>query len=226
MNQAIKPAALGCILLTIHILASAQTALQELQGQAKEAGISMELAAAPIEPAGKAVAPAESAIEYNAAGWAEWPKRHGYKFISMEYVPRSDVEKGKYNKVFVVKFKNKRGDVLISQYFKTHPLAFTIQKAVEKPYTIVDTKCRKVYDTKYPSGTHYEIPQCALDLYTTDNAGAYNPGQFPAEEQTGFVKLNTPEPDDFNPLDPDNPEPWTSPYFIKACEWHPVVNYQ
>ena len=232
MEKALKQAALACTLLVVPILLSAQTALEELRSQAKEAGVDPEITAPLIQHAGKTAAPAASAgaadIERNAAGWPA-PKRYGYKFVSMEYVERSDIEKGKYNKVFVVTFRNKKGDVLISQYFKTHPIAYTIRKAGEEPYTIVDTRCRKVYDTKYPGAKHekypgglgYEMPQCALDLYTTQKPGAYNPGQFEGE-QTGSIKLNTPQPDDFNPLDPDNPDPQSSPYFRKACEWHPV----
>ena len=52
---------------------------------------------------------------------------------------------------------------------KTHPVAYTIQKADEEPYTIVDTTCRKVYDTKYFG--KYEVPQCVLN-YTAKRGQA------------------------------------------------------
>ncbi|MFB3886589.1 MAG: hypothetical protein ACE144_15285 [Thermodesulfobacteriota bacterium] len=145
----------------------------------------------------------------NACGFPV-PDLGHYKVVSMEYLPMPDDLKGK---IYVVTFKNKQGDVAAKLYHKTHPMAYTIQKAGEEPYTIVDTTCQKVYDTKYFG--KYEVPQCVLELYSKPKIGGYLPGQF--EEQEGFIKMRSPEPDDFNPYE-DAPFS-AGKTWIKACEW-------
>lgn len=115
-------------------------------------------------------------------------------------------------KMYVVTFKNKQGDVVIKSYHKTHPMAYTVQKAGEESYTIVDTTCKKVYDIMYFG--KYEVPQCLLELYSKVRVGGYLPEQF--EEQEGFIKLRGPEPDDFNPYED---APFSTGRWIKLCEW-------
>lgn len=145
----------------------------------------------------------------NACGFPV-PDLGRYKVVSMEYVPMPDDLKGK---MYVVTFKNKQGDVVIKLYHKTHPMAYTVQRAGEEPYTIVDTTCKKVYDTMYSE--KYEVPQCVLELYSKAKIGGYLPEQF--EEQKGFTKMRSPEPDDFNPYE-DAPFS-AGKRWIKACEW-------
>jgi hypothetical protein len=147
--------------------------------------------------------------QYNACGFPA-PDLRGYKVVKMEYVPMPDNLKGK---MYVLTFKNKQGGVVLKSYHKTHPFAYTLQKAGEEQYTIVDTTCKKVYDTKYFE--KYEVPQCVLELYSKAIAGGYLPGQF--EQQEGFIKLRTPEPDDFNPYEG---EPFSAgTQWKKVCEW-------
>jgi hypothetical protein len=150
-----------------------------------------------------------SGSQYNACGFPVPDLRH-YNCISMEYVPMPGDLKGK---IYVVTFKNKQEDFVIKAYHKTHPMAYTVQKAAEEPYTIVDTTCKKVYDRKYIG--KYEVPQCVLELYSKPRAGGYLPGQF--EEQEGFIKLRSPEPDDFNPY--ENEPLSAGKHWKKACEW-------
>jgi len=135
--------------------------------------------------------PTDNGSQYNACGFPV-PDLSSYHVVSTEYVPMPDHLKGK---MYIVTFKNKHGDVVIKEYHKTHPMAYTVQKTGETPYTIVDTTCKEIYDTMYFG--KYEIPECVLELYNKVEVGGYLPGQF--EEQEGFIKLHTPEPDDFNP---------------------------
>ena len=147
--------------------------------------------------------------QFNACGFPV-PDLRYYKVVSMEYVPMPDNLKGK---MYVVTFRNKQGDVVIKSYHKTHPMAYTVQKAGEEPYTIVDTTCKKDYDTKYFG--KYEVPQCVIDLYSKDRVGGYLPEQF--EEQDSLIKLRSPEPDDFNPYDE---APFSAgKRWEKTCEW-------
>ena len=60
-----------------------------------------------------------------------------------------------------------------------------------------------------------------------DRIGGYNQGQFSLDRNLGFIKLNTPQPDDHNPLLDD---PWAtlrcpSGKYIKLCEWHCVDDF-
>jgi hypothetical protein len=147
--------------------------------------------------------------QYDACGFPVPDLRH-YKAISAEYVPMPENVKGK---LYVVSFKNRQGDIVVKDYYKTHPMAYTIHQTGGEFYTIVDTTCRKVYDTKYLG--KYEVPQCVLELYSKVRPGGYLPGQF--EDQEGFIKLRTPEPDDFNPYE-DAPLS-AGKHWKKACEW-------
>jgi hypothetical protein len=153
--------------------------------------------------------PRSSASRYNVCGFAV-PDLRYYKVVSMEYVPMPDYLKGK---MYVVTFKNKKGDIVMKSYHKTHPMAYTVQKAGEESYTIVDTTCKKVYDTMFFG--RYEVPQCVLELYSKVRLGGYLPEQF--EEQENFIKLRSPEPDDFNPYE-DTPLSIGAKW-KKACEW-------
>jgi hypothetical protein len=147
--------------------------------------------------------------QYNACGFPV-PDLRCYKVVSMEYVPMPDDLKGK---MYVVAFKDKQGDVVFKGYHKTHPMTYTIQRAGEEPYTIVDTTCREVYDTKYFG--KYEVPKCVLELYSKARAGGYLPEQF--EDQESFIKLRSPEPDDFNPYEGASLS--AGKQWKKACEW-------
>jgi len=152
---------------------------------------------------------ANNGSQYNVCGFPV-PDLRGYKVVSMEYVPIPDPLHGK---IYVVTFKDKQGDVVIKDYHKTHPMAYTVQKAGEGQYTLVDTTCKKVYDTIYFGNP--EVPQCVIELYSQAKAGAYLPEQF--EEQEGFIKMRDPEPDDFNPY--ENAPFSAGKRWRKACEW-------
>jgi hypothetical protein len=57
--------------------------------------------------------------------------------------------------------------------------------------------------------------------------GQYNEGQFASDRNDNFIKLYTPEPEDFNP------KLETITYWVesindtweKKCEWHPTSRY-
>jgi hypothetical protein len=52
-----------------------------------------------------------------------------------------------------------------------------------------------------------------------DRIGNYNTGQFAADRNEGSIKLNVPEPEDFNPRAKDVP---FCVHWVKKCEWHCV----
>lgn len=162
------------------------------------------------------------AAELNGKGWPV-PKpqelKKYYKVVWKGYVDRSDKVEG--DETFAVKFQSKAGDVIFKEYYKTHPFAYVIQKKGEEPYALLDSRCRKVYGWKYAGTEKYEIPDCVLEMHTKPKLGGYCPGQF-GGKQEGFIKLRTPEPDDFNPLT-DDPDPASDPNHFKACEWHSIT---
>ncbi|OGP63271.1 MAG: hypothetical protein A2169_08535 [Deltaproteobacteria bacterium RBG_13_47_9] len=52
-----------------------------------------------------------------------------------------------------------------------------------------------------------------------NHLGQYLPGQF--EPQEGFIKLRSPEPDEFNPYK-DHPHYFWVSGWVKYCEWWPI----
>ena len=68
---------------------------------------------------------------------------------------------------------------------------------------------------------------CATPPHGFDRIGGYNQGQFSENRNEGFIKLNTPQSEDHNPLLDD---PWAilkcpSGRYIKLCEWHCVDEF-
>lgn len=155
--------------------------------------------------------------EHKTEGWQVPNLEKGYKVILKEYgrlkeesIPKCfrDMYKtaklgsycpGQFNddsKVYVVAFENKQGDKVTNYYHKTHPFAYTIEKKGEEPYTIFNTKCTKVYDTKTTGGLKYEK----------------------YEDKSTGIKMRTPEPDDFNPYT-NEVNPRSNSGWKKMCEW-------
>ncbi len=151
----------------------------------------------------------DNGVEYNACGFSV-PDLGHYHVVKKEYTPMPGRLKGQ---MYDVTFQDKQGDNVTKLYYKTHLMAYTVQEVKEEPYTIVDTTCKGVYDTKYFGKP--EVPQCVLELYSEAKPGGYLPGQF--EEQEGFIKLRGPEPDDFNPYE-DAPLS-AGKQWRKNCEW-------
>jgi hypothetical protein len=153
-------------------------------------------------------------------GWPIPDIKQGYKVVSKEYgkmkeesIPKCfrDMYKvaklggycpGQFNDdstVYVVILEKKKGgEKVIKFYHKTQPFAYTIKKG-EEIYTLVNTKCIEgVYDAKIPGILKYEKYE---------------------EKNSKDIRLNTPEPDDFNPYT-DDLSPENDPDYFKACEWH------
>jgi len=58
---------------------------------------------------------------------------------------------------------------------------------------------------------------CATVPPGFDRIGGYNDGQFAPDRNEGFIKLNTPESDNFNPRVGSDP---FCVGWVKKCEWH------
>jgi len=71
------------------------------------------------------------------------------------------------------------------------------------------------------------VSGCATAPKGFGTIGQYNEGQFTLDRNDNFIKLYTPEPEDFNP------KLGTISYWVesineawyKACEWHPTSRY-
>jgi hypothetical protein len=68
------------------------------------------------------------------------------------------------------------------------------------------------------------LNSCVPVKYSFDKIGDYNQGQFDEHRNEGFIKLNTPQSNDHNPLldDPFASMKCPSGRYVKYCEWHCV----
>ncbi len=90
----------------------------------------------------------------------EIPDLTGYTMVWNGYVNQSEKILGK--ETYAERFENKKGDIVVKEFYKNHCFAYVIKKADEKVYSIVDSKCKHVYDEKYNYNEDYDIPECLL----------------------------------------------------------------
>ena len=100
-----------------------------------------------------------NAMEYKEDGWPV-PSREGYVREKKFYADVSDKVLGE--ETLIEKFVNAQGKVFFKLSIEGKPWAYTMADEAGKDYTIVDSKCRGVFDEKYIGSERFGIPECFI----------------------------------------------------------------